>query len=106
MRKFLASKAQVFGISGIEFEGCYYMTFRMERGDAHSLLGYLHDHVSSFAIDTHALVSPRELPLFEKYDRYIPAELLRYAYAEDRLNAKEMTERIKDMANDADASRI
>ena len=43
------------------------------------------------------LVSGKELPIFEKYDQYVPAELLRSAYAKDRLDADEALKRLKDM---------
>jgi hypothetical protein len=35
-----------------------------------------------------------EIPVFEKYDDCIPVELLRRAYATDRLSADELTERV------------
>ena len=36
-----------------------------------------------------------EIPIFEKYDECIPAELLRRAYALDRLCADEICQRVK-----------
>ncbi len=97
LRKFLAQNAHCFGISGIEFEGCYYITFRMERGSGEELFAYLNERVERGGIDTLTLVSPKELPVFEKYDNYIPGELLRYAYASDKLNSREAERRIKDI---------
>jgi hypothetical protein len=40
------------------------------------------------------LVFASELPIFDKYDTCIPAELLRAAYAKDRLSLSEVKERI------------
>lgn len=99
-RKILASKAPEFGISNIEFEGCNYITFRMERGNDYQLISCLAELIRREAISPLSLVSPKELPVFEKYDDYIPAELLRYAYAEDRLNVAEAGQRIADISGE------
>ena len=37
---------------------------------------------------------------FEKYDEYIPADLLRHAYAIDRLDTDEAVKRLKDIAGE------
>jgi len=100
MRKLLGSVAPAFGISGIEFEGCYYITFRMERGTPTQLLSYLRQYADRNGIDTQRLVNPKELPMFEKYDTYVPADLLRYAYGEDRLNAEETERRIREFTDE------
>ena len=44
-------------------------------------------------LSTESLVSDGECPVFDKYDDFIPPELLREAYAEDRLDAAEVIER-------------
>ncbi|MBO7151167.1 MAG: DEAD/DEAH box helicase, partial [Clostridia bacterium] len=77
LRRFLAHNAQALGISGIQFEGCRYITFHSERS-REDLLMCLAD-VSAAGVDRFALVSPSEQPLFDKYDAFIPAELLRRA---------------------------
>lgn len=100
LRKFLLANARSFRISQLEFEGCYYMTFRMERGDASSLIQALVQKVQIDGIDPYTLVGAAETPVFEKYDRLIPAELLRHAYAEDRLRADEAEKRVLEMQND------
>ena len=38
--------------------------------------------------------------LFEKYDSYIPGDLLRKAYAEDRLRADEVCKRLDEIARE------
>jgi hypothetical protein len=40
------------------------------------------------------------LPAFEKYDEYIPADLLRHAYAIDRLDTQEAVKRLKEISNE------
>ena len=97
MRKMLSAIASPLGISGIDFEGCYYITFRMERSDEEGLITALNAYFGSGEYRPLNLVSPKELPTFEKYDEYIPADLLRYAYSVDRLNVKEASLRIRNM---------
>ncbi len=97
LRRFLAQNAARFGISGIEFEGCYYITFRMEKGSDKELAEFLYTCVTRRGIDALSLVSSKELPIFEKYDGYVPAELLRYAYSVDKLSVGETERRIADI---------
>jgi ATP-dependent Lhr-like helicase len=40
------------------------------------------------------LVYPKEVPLFEKYDDFVPEELVRKGFAYGVLNTKEMLGRI------------
>ena len=99
-RKMIGAVAPMLGISGIDFEGCYYMTFRMEKGNEQKFMDTLYDHFGGGGFDAACLVSPTELPSFEKYDEYVPAELLRHAYATDRLNAEEAAKRLRKMKED------
>ena len=95
VRKMLGMVASEFSISGLDFEGSCYITFRMERGTPEGLLTRLTDLFENGTLSVHSLVSSKELPTFEKYDKYIPGDLLRHAYAEDRLDLKEAAERLK-----------
>ena len=92
LRRFLAKHAKELGISGIEFEGCYYILFRME-GDGKDFCRIL-ARLAAGGIDCNALVAPGELPVFDKYDMYVPGELLRAAYAADHLRGDEAKARI------------
>ena len=92
LRRFLAKHAKELGISGIEFEGCYYILFRME-GDGKDFCRIL-ARLAAGGIDCNALVAPGELPVFDKYDAYVPGELLRAAYAADHLRGDEAKARI------------
>ena len=97
LRKMLSAVSAEFGISGIDFEGCYFIKFRMEKGTPESLLKRLEEKFGREDFKVIDLVSPKELPSFEKYDRFIPAELLRQAYSVDRLNCKEALLRINQL---------
>lgn len=98
LRRYISKNATRFGISGLEFEGCYYMTFKMERGNIRSLYEQIrHDFSSSSpngsVIDTNEFIGENETPVFEKYDEYVPSVLLRKAYAEERLRTDEIKKR-------------
>ena len=80
-------------ISKIETGFCYYLTLRMERGDAASLAAAL-KNAAAQGVDAASLVRPTETPLYEKYDNFLPGELLRAAFAADKLNTEEMTARL------------
>ena len=97
VRKVIARHASVFGITGIEYEGCYFITFKMSRGSDYDLIAAMADEVRSCAIDAEALVSGGEIPVFEKYDDYVPSDLLRHAYATDKLNTDEAEKRILEL---------
>jgi ATP-dependent Lhr-like helicase len=100
LRKFIARNASLCKISNLEFEGCYYMTFRMERGNDYDLLSKLAEIVETDGIDCESLVQSGETPLFEKYDEHIPGDLLRKAYAADRLRADEAEARLVEMLSE------
>ena len=98
LRKFIAKNGAKFRISGMEYEGCCYMTFKMERGDGRELISYLSKKASSEGIDKSTLVAASECPVFEKYDDFIPSELLRDAYMADRLRTDEAVKRLAEIA--------
>ena len=95
--KMLSSVALEHGISGIDYEGCYYISFRMERGTLEELISDMCRRFDRDNFSSEELVNGKELPIFEKYDRYVPAELLRSAYSNDRIDAKEALKRLKEM---------
>ena len=95
LRRYLTMHAHELGISGIEFEGCYYITFRLE-GDREQFLASL-AVLAAEGICCEELVAPSEHPVFDKYDPFLPGELLRRAYARDRLRADEAEARIAEL---------
>ena len=95
MRKFIMKNAARFKISSMEYEGCYYMTFKMEKGNGAELIAALREIALREGIDKASLVSASECPVFEKYDDFIPSELLREAYMADRLRTDEVVKRLE-----------
>lgn len=93
MRRFLKRYAGELGISDIQSEGCHYITFKAKDGASSRLLNHISMILERDGVDTYQLVSEGEYPVFDKYDEYIPAELLCDAYAIDRLFADELIER-------------
>lgn len=93
-RKYLKKHAMELGVSAIEYEGCNYMTFKMTESDPQTWLGRLADMIRRDGVDCMALVENGEIPVFDKYDDCIPVELLRRAYATDRLREDEFTRRV------------
>ena len=96
LRRMIASEARRFGIMGIEYEGCYFIRFRMTKGSDFELMDAL-NRVALEGIDPNSLVGSSEIPVYEKYDHYIPADLLRFAYASDKLNPIEAGQRIREI---------
>ncbi len=96
LRRYLTKNAGRFKLTGMEFEGCYYMTFKLEGGRGDEMMRMIADKIHREGIDLDSLISGGESPVFEKYDEFIPSELLRKAYKEDKLRADEIIKRIED----------
>jgi len=94
LRKFIANNGAKFKLSNLEFEGCYYMMFKMENASDYGLIKGLCDIIEREGIDKSKLVNTNEMPVFEKYDDFIPAELLRKQYAADKLRTDEIMMRL------------
>lgn len=95
MRRYLTRNAGKFKLSGMEFEGCYYMTFKLEGGRGEDMIEMINDKLRREGMDLDSLIGATEAPVFEKYDEYIPSELLRKAYREDKLRSDEILSRIE-----------
>ena len=95
LRRYLSKNATRFGLSGIEYEGCCFITFKMEKSTANALLDNI---AADFAagVDVADLVGGNETPAFDKYDDYVPSELLRRAYMTERLRTDEIKARFVD----------
>ncbi len=94
VRKLIARVSRQFGITGVEYEGCYFITFKMAHGNDYELISSLCEEIRRRGLDGEELVGQGEVPVFEKYDDEIPPELLRRAYAIDKLNVEEAAKRM------------
>ena len=96
LRRLLLQNAKRFGISDLVCEGCCYMTFKAWQSDGNALLSRLTALLRTEGIDADSLVGAGENPAYDKFDAYIPAELLRRAYIADRLDPDAVLHRILD----------
>ena len=94
MRRMISQMSGRFRISSIEYEGCYFITFKMQSGNDYELITALAKAAEEGALTGERLVSGSEAPVFEKYDDYIPPSLLRHAYATDKLDVSEAMQRV------------
>lgn len=92
-RRILGRVSNLFGISEIEFEGSYYISFRMEKGSPRALIEKL-KQIAHSSVSAASLVNSSETPVFEKFDEFVPSELLRSAYAADKLDIDNAKKRI------------
>lgn len=93
LRRYLKVNAARFGLSDIRSEGCCYITFHGKGDLSRTLLPAIRTDLLASPPDPLDLVGESEQPIFDKYDDYIEADLLRSAYATDRLDVGEMTRR-------------
>lgn len=94
-KRFLQKNASELGISDIQSEGCCYITLKAHDNAGAHLLAGIRDIFDSRDVTPESLVSDGECPVFDKFDEYIPPELLRRAYAADRLDVDELKERFE-----------
>ncbi|MBQ8529194.1 MAG: DEAD/DEAH box helicase [Clostridia bacterium] len=94
LRRLMQKNASELGISDIQSEGCCYITFKAKDESAgRGIVTAISNIIKRDGLDTHELLYGGECPMYDKFDEFIPAELLRDAYAEDRLFADEVIER-------------
>jgi ATP-dependent Lhr-like helicase len=94
LRRTLKRYAGTLGISGVEFEGCYAISFKMERGTEEDLCRRILSLARDEELSAIDLLAESEAPANDKYDPLIPPSLLRKAYAADRLDVSEMLSRL------------
>ena len=95
MERFIKIKcAAKLGIKGVDSSRPYFIRFTMKasREDFFRTL----EEEAEKPFDPMELVYPKEIPLFEKYDDFLPAELVKKGFAYGILSMTEMKERIKD----------
>ncbi len=95
LRRFIKENAALLEASSVEFEGCCYITFKSELSCRE--IGRRLARAAAGGIDVGKLVSQKEYPVFEKYDPCVPAELLREAFARDRLRTDEVLDFVKEL---------
>ena len=84
--------AKRLGIKGFDSTRPYYMQFRMG-ADPREFFSVLIEEANA-DFDPLELLGKDEIPVFEKYDEFVPAELVRKGFAEGVLDIAGMRERV------------
>ena len=93
MERFLKLKcADKLGLKGMDSCRPYYIQFTM-KAEPKEFFSVLFSEVQK-DLDPMELVYDKEVPLFEKYDEFVPSELIRKGFAYGILGITEMKERI------------
>ena len=85
--------AQQLGLKGLDPARPYFMTFKMQ-ASADEFFAILKEQ-AALPLDPMELVYPGEVPLFEKYDEFVPPELVRKGFAYGVLGTDEMLDCIR-----------
>ena len=85
--------AERLGLRGLSPSRPYYMQFTMKVDEAAFFRIVTEEADKEF--DPLELVYPKEIPVFEKYDEYVPAELIRKGFALGVLDIEGMKQRVK-----------
>ena len=95
LRRLLQRNSAELGIFDIQSESCCYITFKARDDAGSNLLFNIRSILQREELDLRKLVGDGECPIIDKFDEYIPPNLLRDAYAVDRLCADEILERFE-----------
>lgn len=90
--------APALGLKGIEASRPYFIQFKMPGGADELMLALARvaDDFEAGRLDPMELLYPQEVPLFEKYDMLLPAELVRRGFAYGVLDVAGACARIRD----------
>lgn len=83
--------ADRLGISAVESAKPYFITFRMKAKES-DFIKIMYEE--AMKADASELLYPNENPVFEKYDEFVPKELIRKGFAYGTLDLKTAKERI------------
>ena len=81
------------GLKGMDTSRPYYLQFTMQAGEEEFYRIVSEEAAKDF--DPLELVYPKEVPVFEKYDEYVPEELVRKGFARGVLDTESMKERVR-----------
>ncbi len=99
MERFLKVKcADRLGITGLDKSRPYFIQFKM-KADKEEFFRVLAE-AEKVPLDPMELVYPNEIPYFEKYDEFLPDELVRKGFAYGILGIDEMKARIRSWSQD------
>ncbi len=94
LKRYLRREAGHYGISDIQSESCCYLTFKGKGDLRRGFLEAIGNDLSRNSLDAVDMLAAGETPMFDKFDEYIPAELLKKGYIADRLSPEEVIARL------------
>ena len=86
------------GLRGVSARRPYYLQFTMEAGESEFYAAVREEAQREF--DPLELIYPKENPVFEKYDEYVPTELVRKGFAWGVLDVSGMKRRVLSWGED------
>ena len=92
------------GIKGVDVSRPYFIQFRMAATPKEFLSAL--EGVFLAELDPMSLLFPGELPTFDKYDEFLPPELVRKGFAEGTLDIEGARERVLGWSGDASFGRL
>lgn len=99
LERFLKLKcAPELSLTAVESVRPYYITFKMRRSPD-EFLEAIRD-IASRPLDPMELLYPGEVPVFEKYDEFVPDELVRKGFAYGVLDTEGMLERVRELGRE------
>jgi len=96
--------ASRLGIKGVDVSRPYFIQFRMAATPKEFLSAL--EGVFLAELDPMGLLFPGELPTFDKYDEFLPPELVRKGFAEGTLDIEGARERALGWSGDASFGRL
>ena len=85
--------AKRLGLKNLNSVRPYYMQFTMQCGEAEFF--WILSEEAEAEFDPLELIYPKEIPVFEKYDEYVPPELIRKGFAYGVLDVEGMRQRVR-----------
>lgn len=97
LQRHLASSCD---LHDIQSGGCYYITFKSNCESGTDIIRALHQLNEKGEPSLLSLVGKTEYPIFDKYDACLPQDILKQAYAENRLDLREVQYRISTLSKE------
>jgi len=72
-------------LTDIEYGDWFYIRLDIGKGDGYELVKYISSFFDNDTPDLDSLVGEKENPSYERYDEYVPQELIRQGYITDKM---------------------
>jgi len=93
LRRFIRTKCvKKFILTDIEYGDWFYIRLNIGKGNGFTLFEYISSFFSNEAVDLETLVGEKENPSYERYDEFVPQELIRKGYIIDKMASDELRE--------------